>query len=213
MAFTTEGVYAGEFIIGELNDISKDEVTLVSGQDVVAGTVLGRIETAGVTSAIVGTGNGAIGTITPSAGVQEGVYVLKIITATTNSATFEVRDPQGDVIGTGATGVAFSGGGLAFTLADGSTDFIVGDLINITVAAGSKKYTLHNNAAADGSQNAVAIAYDNYDASAGDLTIVVIARHQEVNADKLTWKSGISAPNKTAAIANLATHNIIVRSN
>jgi hypothetical protein len=211
MATVSEPNYTGEFIIGEFDTLSKDDGVLISGQNVLAGTVLGRIETAAATAAIVGTGNGAIGTVTVGAGAQTGVYVLAIKTAGTNVFTFEVKDPQGDIVGTGANAVAFVGGGLSFTLADGATDFIVGDVINITVAAGSLKYTLHDNAATNGSQVAAAIAYANYDASGGDVPIVVITRNQEVNFSKLIWKSGISAGNKTLGIAQLAVNHIIVR--
>ena len=75
----------------------------------------------------------------------------------------------------------------------------------------SKKYTLHNAAATDGSQDAVAISMNDCDASGGDTKCLVVARIADVAETKLTWKSGISAPNKTAAIANLALQYIIVR--
>jgi len=88
----------------------------------------------------------------------------------------------------------------------------VGDKINITVAAGSLKYTLHDASATDGSQVAYAIAFNDCDASAGDITTCLVTnRLQEVAGDKLTWKSGISAPNKAAGIVSLAAKNIIVR--
>lgn len=75
----------------------------------------------------------------------------------------------------------------------------------------SGKYTLHDAAATDGSQNAIAVLFAAVDASDGDKSGVIIARLAEVNGNEITWKSGISAPNKTAGIASLATQNIIVR--
>ena len=48
MATLTEGKHAGEFIISEGNGwISREAVTIVSGQTLVAGTVLGKITASG----------------------------------------------------------------------------------------------------------------------------------------------------------------------
>ena len=75
----------------------------------------------------------------------------------------------------------------------------------------SGKYTLHDNAAADGSQNAAAVLFQDCDASAADKATVAVTRLAELNANHLTYKAGITGPNKTAAIAALAALNIIVR--
>lgn len=75
----------------------------------------------------------------------------------------------------------------------------------------SGKYTLHNNAASDGSEVAAAVlAYDG-DASGGDASVVAITRLAEVKEDLLVWKTGISAPNKAAGIVALAANFIIAR--
>ena len=75
----------------------------------------------------------------------------------------------------------------------------------------SKKYTLHDAAASDGSQSAIAVLFDAVDASAGDQKAVFVTRLAEVNGAEIIWKSGISGPNLAAGIASLATKNIIVR--
>ena len=75
----------------------------------------------------------------------------------------------------------------------------------------SSKYTLHDAAAVDGSQVATAILYDSVDATLVDTAVVIISRLAEVIDAKLIFKSGISAPNRTAAIVALATQNIISR--
>lgn len=75
----------------------------------------------------------------------------------------------------------------------------------------SGKYKLHDAAATDGSQNAAAVLYADADASSGDVEAVVIARDAEVAEAALTFKSGISAANKTAAVASLAGNGIITR--
>lgn len=80
------------------------------------------------------TGNGTMGTITVSAGAKIGNYTLSIIEPGANAGTFIVLDPDGVQIGDGAVGAAFSAGGLAFTLADGATDFVAGDSFTLAVA-------------------------------------------------------------------------------
>jgi hypothetical protein len=75
----------------------------------------------------------------------------------------------------------------------------------------SGKYTRHNTGAADGSQTAAAILRSDCDASTADTACVIVARLAEVADARLIYMAGITAPNKTAAIAALATNNIIVR--
>lgn len=120
MATKTEGVHGAEFLLSSEESQSLDKVTLISGQNLAAGTVLGKITASG-------------------------------------------------------------------------------------------KYTLHDAAAADGSQTAAAILYDATDASAGDTPCVVISRLAEVADAKLIFKSGISAPNRAAAITALAVNHITAR--
>jgi hypothetical protein len=93
--------------------------------DVFAGTA--------VAAAYAGnTGNGVMGAVTVSAGAKAGVYQLVVIEPGSNAGRFTVEDPDGDTIGVGTVGSAFSAGGLAFTLADGATDFVSGDGFTIT---------------------------------------------------------------------------------
>lgn len=80
------------------------------------------------------TGNGTMGAVTVSLGAKIGNYTLTIVEPGSNVGTFVVLDPDGVQIGDGAVASAFSAGGLAFTLADGATDFVAGDSFTITVA-------------------------------------------------------------------------------
>lgn len=66
-------------------------------------------------------------------------------------------------------------------------------------------------AAADGSQNAVGILYAAVDATSAAQRGVMVARDAEVNAAMLQWPTGITTPQRTAAIAQLAALGIIVR--
>ncbi len=120
MTMKTEGVHSAEFLLSSEEAQSLDKVTLILGQNLVAGTVLGKITASG-------------------------------------------------------------------------------------------KYTQHNNAAADGSEVASAILFDSVDATLADTQVVVVSRLAEVIDAKLIFKSGITAPNRTAAIAALATNHITSR--
>ena len=85
----------------------------------------------------------------------------------------------------------------------------VGTVLGVITASG--KYTMHNNAASDGSEVAAAVLTADSDASGGDLKVVAITRLAEVKAELLVWKSGISGANKTAGLAALAAKFIIAR--
>jgi hypothetical protein len=143
-------------------------------QTMKVGTVLGKFlaSPTGTAGSTVGTGNGAMGaiTVTSVAGLETGVYTLKIVKAAANAGDFVVTKPNGSVMGYGTVGVAFSQGGLAFTLADGSTDFVVGDSIPITVA-GTAKYKKVEATATDGSQIAAAIMIGDTLGYSGDIAV------------------------------------------
>jgi hypothetical protein len=157
------------------------------------------------------TGNGAMGAVTVSAGVKPGVYNLTITEPGTNIGNFIVTDPDGKYVGQGDVAAAFSAGGLAFTLADGSTDFAAGDGFTITIAAGDNKYVAYDDDNTDGSETAVAIAYDGVDATSADQVVAVIFRNAEVKLSALQWASTNDATDKTNGLADLAAKNIIAR--
>jgi hypothetical protein len=100
-----------------------------TGSDWVAGTA--------TSSATAGnTGNGTMGAITVSSGAKTGDYTLMVIEPGANVGTFEIADPDGNLLPTrGVVASAYSAHGLAFTLADGATDFVSGDSFTITVSA------------------------------------------------------------------------------
>lgn len=213
----TEKLYREEGLLSELpGRMSREAITVLSGQNItVPLTVLGKVTVgAGTSEAFAGnTGNGTMGAITVSAGAKAGVYKLTIIEPAANAGKFTVEDPDGIIIGVGTVAVAFSAGGLAFTLADGATDFVAGDGFNITIAAGSGKYVAYNQDASNGSQRAAGILTDAVDATDGDADGVAFVRGIEVADDALTWPSDITDPEKATAIAQLAALNppILVR--
>lgn len=153
------------------------------------GTVLGKTLTGGAGVATAGgsnTGNGTMGAITVSGTAQVGTYTLRIVTAAANAGDFVVTDPQGDVVGFGHVAVAFSQGGLAFTLADGATDFIVGDTFTIAVT-GTVKYKIAVQTATDGSAVAAALVLADYSIAATTDTKVLclVKGPAEVSKDAL----------------------------
>lgn len=77
---------------------------------------------------------GTCGAVTVSAGAKIGTHKLVMIEPGSNVGTFVHEDPDGIVVGRGVVASAYSGGGLAFTVADGSQDFISGEGFDITVS-------------------------------------------------------------------------------
>lgn len=187
------------------------------------GAVLGKFiaSPTGTAGATVGTGNGVMGaiTVTSNKNLQLGTYTLRVITAAANAGDFVVTDPAGDVVGHGTVAVAFSQGGLAFTLADGATDFVVGDTIPIVVA-GTEKYKLVEATATDGSEIASAVYIADIGGNSGDLAItantdtkvLVLSRGPAIVGDTaLTYGASVNTTaEKNALYAQLKAVGILV---
>lgn len=215
MTTYTEPMRPLEFLVSEASgQLSRESVTLAASQGaLVPGTVLGKITKAGTASSAAfagNTGNGTMGTVTVSAGAKAGVYKLVITEPGTDIGNFFVEDPDGITIGQGDVAAAFSAGGLAFTLADGATDFAAGDGFNITVAAGAGTYAVYDNTATNGTEVAVAILAYAADNVAATQSVTVIARLAEVKLDQLDWDDNDST-GITDGIADLLLQNIKVR--
>ena len=221
MATKTMGAYNTGIFLFERDEykFSRDEVTVISGQNLAMGTVVGKIMTATATSAAKSGGNTGNGTCTMDgttpvkAGAKVGVYQVRFTVAATNNGTFIVLDPDGFQLGT----VVMSGGAGAFdndvkfAIADGSTDFVVGDGFDITVTAGSGKYTILAPAANDGSQIAAGVMELACDASSADTKGVAVVRSAICKSSGLVWPGGITNGQKTTAINQLAAAGIVVR--
>jgi hypothetical protein len=111
------------------------------------GNVAGTATSAAKSGGNTGTGTLVVDGTTPVlANAIAGVYTARCTVAGTNSATFEVRDPKNDQIGT----VAFSGSGasatfanqIKFAVTDSGTDFVVGDGFDITVVLNAGRVQL-----------------------------------------------------------------------
>lgn len=143
----TEGQYAGEFILSEQEgDLSREQLTVLSGQNLKAGAVIGRVGLAAGkmdVPAVVGTGNGTMSVLYPGPEVQKGSYVVKCKTAVTNGGVWTVTCPDGKALpdftmtpGAGGS-TTYRGRHVNFTITDGGTDFIVNDTFTIVVGAGT----------------------------------------------------------------------------
>ena len=153
---STSYQYAG--LIGTNCELVYHEpATLLSGQNLVRGAVLGKILLGAIAVGAVtfsGVGNGACtkASTAYAATAKAGNYLVACVEKTTDSGTFIVTRPDGTQDGIATVGVAYDGQ-VKFTIADGATDFSAGDTftIPVTVAAGSGKYVLSLAAATDGS--------------------------------------------------------------
>lgn len=146
-ASDTEGQYAGEFILSESpGSRSRDAVTVLSGQNLVAGAVVGKVTMAVGKLAIptvVGTGNGTMSLLTAGPEIEAGNYVVKCTAIATHGGTFSVTTPGGKALpsltltaGAGNT-TAYTSRHINFSITDGSTDFAVNDTFTIAAASGA----------------------------------------------------------------------------
>lgn len=190
------------------------------GTPMVAGdgfTITVTAKTGKPTAASVANG-GNVGNSTSSAVTTTGYaptvgdYKVVLVEPNTNLGTFEVEDPAGKIVGTGVVGTAFSGGGISFTLADGSTDFVSGDFFTISVAASAAgKFKPWDPANVDGSQVVAGILYATKDVTAADKPCAVTRRAVEVNQSELLFPTGANAAVIAAGVAGLASIGIICR--
>lgn len=225
MAVLTEGKYLPDFIKWEENqNISRERITVKAGSGsaraLTKGMVLAKLVTGTATPAAKSGGNTGDGTCTMDAttpirsDAKLGVYRVRFIAAAANNGTFQVIDPNGDVIGVVvmATGSGTFDGEIKFAIADaGADDFIVGDGFDITVSSLVEKWVQLAPAGTDGSQIAAGILLDNVTAADGvDNSFgVAIVRGAIYVKDQLTWPAGITAGQKAIAVAQLKSLGLI----
>ena len=168
------------------------------------------VVTAGGTPVLVGTGTGVVSGFSLGKNAQLGTYRIEL-KATSATAEFQVEAPDGTLIGYGKVATAYVSDHVNFTLANGGT-MTVGDYFNIVVATNENECVEWNPLAVDGSQVAYGILYQEADASTADVDNVAIVRNAEVDLDELTWKSTVTAAQKSQAIRQLGAANVLFRS-
>lgn len=143
MSVLTEGKHAGEFLVSMgPGNRSMEKLTVLSGQNLKAGAVLGRV-IKGVgrctVPAVVGTGNGTMSAVFAGPKVQKGNYVVTCTAVVAHGGTFSVVNPSGKALpsltltaGAGNTTV-YRSEEINFSITDGSTDFAAADAFTIVV--------------------------------------------------------------------------------
>lgn len=211
---------AGGFIVSEAPGTrSRSTITVAHSALLRVATVMG-IVAIGALSAV-----GAAGAPAPAAatitgapavapGAKVGVHLFECIVGGAGAASkWRHVDPDGEHVGVAAGNTEYTGGGLTLTINDAGTDPVAGEtfIVTVSAAAASNKYVQLAPDAADGSQIAAAILYDEVDASAADQPGVVVDCDAEVVADDLIWPDGITDDQKNAAIAQLRRSGIKLR--
>lgn len=205
----TETTHAGGYILSEANGcMSRENGKLNSGQDLAAGAVLGQLKTA-AGAKISGTGDGTIGAVTLGPDAQVGIYVLTGKSESANAGTFSVRTPSGDQLPDLTVAVAYASTHINLTVADGTNDWDIGDIIHVTVTGGD--YEQLDSTATDGTQTAAGILYAAVDASSADRACTVSVRDTDCNSNEIVWPSGITAAQKSVATQQLSNRGIRLR--
>ena len=214
MAAYTEPNNLKDFLVWEEErEYSRDEVTILSGESLSIGEVVGKIKTSVPTTGAAGsnTGNGTCTGVTGGSKTKVGTYTLVCIEAATDAGTFEVIDPDGNALPEATGDVAYANDHINFTINVGATDYVAGDEFTIAVSEGSLKVVAIDLDAVDGSEDAAGIVIADYDASGGDIQGVIIARDAIITTSHLVWPADIITAEKTAALAQLAALGIITR--
>lgn len=139
----TETLQAGDFVLQELlGSLGRTALTVLSGQNLNAGAVLGRVKLGIGRVSIptaVGTGTGTMSAVFAGPDVEVGTYRLLCTAAVANGGVFSLTTPSGKALpaftmtpGSGGA-TSYTSRHLNFTLTD-STDFIVGDYFDFVVS-------------------------------------------------------------------------------
>ncbi|WP_051949248.1 head decoration protein [Methylosinus sp. PW1] len=195
---------------------SREEAALLANNAVIIGTPLGKVSigAASVAAKTGGnTGNGVFsldGTTPIIVSAEVGVYAVRCIAAASNSGTFRVFDPKGRALGDVVVGSTFANQ-IKFAIADGATDFIVGDGFDVTIAAGSGKIKILDPAALDGSAKCEGFSAIVRDPGNADGRIVYIKRTAILADSGIVWPVGFTDAQKAQALADVEPRGVVVR--
>lgn len=218
----TQGDRPGAALMSEGNfHISREEVFVAEEAVILMnglGAAIAKAAAITTSQSFTGTGNGVLTMADPaySSRVMDGKYKVTLITVAANGGVFRVERPDGTEIGNATVGQAFNKE-IKFTIADGATDFVVGDEFIIEVAADAEDfiYVPYNPAGTDGSEAPTAyFPYGATGAADGEGDIVkatAVTNDAELNGNCIAWPEGITAAQKANAIQSLRERNIKVR--
>jgi phage tail sheath gpL-like len=146
-------------------------------------------------SALTGTGNGTITSLSVTGAAVPGAYSLVVNTAVGNGGVWTLTDPNGTVVATDITmtpgvggATVINEGGIQFTLTDGTTDFGLGASFTITVPATS-----------------VNIASKWKGASANDLVVEVLDTLEDLTFAITQPAGGLVNPSIASALTKVGT--------
>ena len=215
----SESTYLGDVLKCETPNLySRDAVTVLAGNGAERALKVGAViaartrSTVTVTAGDGNTGDGEATLADPALGqlAEAGVYRLACITAGADGI-FQVLSPKGYVLPDLTVGEAYESGHLNLTVADGATDFAVGDTFAIEVAGDGKAVAL-DPAAVDGTAEAIGIvAFDVTAPDGADTEVTAILRDAVLADRAIVWPAGIGEAAKAAAIADLEARGILVR--
>lgn len=221
MTTLTETMHAGAFIVSESENgyYSRDQVTVALSQTLLAGNPVYKSgviasETSSVAADAGNTGNGVFtidGTAPVAAGAMNGNYRVVNDLVAANGGEFLVFDPNGVNIGRVAVGATFNNQ-IKFVIADGSTDFAIGDAFTVSVGRESNTDETVTALPNDGSQVCAGLmVYPVTTGGSATAKGALLCRVAEYRAADITWPSGISAANKAKAIEELRAIGLIGR--
>jgi len=138
----SETILAGKNVVR--NDAKFEAGTYVRGEIVGKKQIVSEVAAADAGN----TGNGTIGTVSDGVKVKLGTYIITMLTAT----TFSVYSPDGEYLGAGATGSAFTSVQIVLTITVGATPMIAGDFFTVVVSEVSSNYSTLVEGASDGTE-------------------------------------------------------------
>jgi hypothetical protein len=157
----TESTYLNDLLKWEMENYhSREQVTVLAGQDLIMGSVIGKIKVGAVpTTGTAGTNTGAVTCTGVTGGnkTKVGVYTLRCVTVVASGGVFSVKDPDGEALPEANVAVAYTNPAINFLLNDVGADAALGDTFTITVPVGSGKVKELNLAGIDGSEDAFGI--------------------------------------------------------
>ena len=157
----TEGTYLNDLLKFEMDNYhSREQVTVLAGQYLIMGSVIGKIKVGSVpTTGTAGTNTGAVTCTGVTGGnkTKVGVYTLRCVTVVASGGVFSVKDPDGEALPEANVTVAYTNPAINFLLNDVGADAALGDTFTITVPVGSGKVKELNLTGIDGSEDAFGI--------------------------------------------------------
>jgi hypothetical protein len=141
---TEQGTFTPDNLIGGDKKLVTEDVLVASGQNLVRGSVLGRVKVSvPTTGSLAGTGNGTCTAVTGGPKTKQGTYTIAcVVVPVTHGGTFRVTNPDGQDIGfftmpdTAGGTYAFKSDEINFTLTDGATNFDLTSVFTIAVTEG-----------------------------------------------------------------------------